>query len=148
VSVERVLSGPGIVELHGALASLEGQVPETERPEEVVRLALNGESPLAIETIEIFCAWLGDVAGDVALMYLAHGGVYLAGDILLSILEILKRSRFRDRFENKGRVTAVVAQIPTFLITNKSPVLLGCTRLLRSLRHRGETNLPAATLPA
>jgi glucokinase len=81
-------------------------------------------------------------------MYLAHGGVYLAGDILLSILEILKRSRFRDRFENKGRVTAVVAQIPTFLITNKSPVLLGCTRLLRSLRHRGETNLPAATLPA
>jgi glucokinase len=148
VSVERVLSGPGIVELHGALASLEGQVPETERPEEVVRLALNGESPLAIETIEIFCAWLGDVAGDVALMYLAHGGVYLAGDILLSILEILKRSLFRDRFENKGRVTAVVAQIPTFLITNKSPVLLGCTRLLRSLRHRGETNLPAATLPA
>ena len=70
------------------------------------------------------------VAGDMALMYLAHGGVYLAGDILLSILEILKRSRFRDRFENKGRGTAVVAQIPTFLITNKSPVLLGCARLL------------------
>ena len=125
-----MLSKPNIVELHSALASLEGQVPETERPEEVVRLALNGESPLAVETIEIFCAWLGDVAGDVALMYLARGGVYLAGDILLSILEILKRSRFRNRFENKGRGTGVVAQIPPFLITNKSPVLLGCARLL------------------
>jgi len=130
VSVERVLSGSGIVELHSALASLEGQMPPALRPEEVVRLALNSESPLAVETIEMFCAWLGHVAGDVALMYLARGGVYLAGDILLSILEILKRSRFRDRFENKGRVTGVVAQIPTFLITNKSPVLLGCARLL------------------
>ncbi len=130
VSVERVLSGPGIVELHGALASLEDQVPETVRPEEIVRQALNGENPLAVETIEIFCAWLGDVAGDVALMYLARGGVYLAGDILLSNLEILKRSRFRNRFENKGRGTGVVAQIPTFLITNKSPVLFGCARLL------------------
>jgi glucokinase len=130
VSVERVLSGPGIVELHSALASLEGQIPESVRPEEVVRLALSGESPLAVETIEMFCAWLGDVAGDVALMYLARGGVYLAGDILLSVLEILKRGRFRDRFENKGRGAGVVAQIPTLLITNKSPVLLGCARLL------------------
>ena len=130
VSVERVLSGPGIVELHSALASLEGQVPGTVRPEEVVRLALNGESPLAVETIDMFCGWLGDVAGDVALIYLARGGVYLAGDILLSVHEILERSRFRDRFENKGRGTGVVAHIPTFLITNKSPVLLGCARLL------------------
>jgi glucokinase len=132
VSVERVLSGPGIVELYSALASLEGQTPAALRPEEIVRQALNGESPLAVETLEMFCAWLGDVAGDLALIYLARGGVYLAGDILLSILEILKRSRFRDRFENKGRGTGVVAQIPTFLIINKSPVLLGCARLLSS----------------
>jgi glucokinase len=132
VSVERVLSGPGIVELYSALASLEGQTPAALRPEEIVRQALNGESPLAVETLEMFCAWLGDVAGDLALIYLARGGVYLAGDILLSILEILKRSRFRDRFENKGRATGVVTQIPTFLITSKSPVLLGCARLLSS----------------
>jgi glucokinase len=80
-------------------------------------------------TTEMFCAWLGDVAGDVALMYLARG-VYRDGDIFLSIHEILKQSRFRDRFDNKGREADVVAQIPTFLITNKSPVLLGCARLL------------------
>jgi glucokinase len=130
VSVERVLSGPGIVELYSALASLEGQEPATLKPEAVVELALKGENPLAVETIEMFCGWLGDVAGDVALNYLAIGGVYLAGDILLSVLEILKRSRFRERFEHKGRVTGLVAQIPTFLITNKSPILLGCARLL------------------
>jgi glucokinase len=130
VSVERVLSGPGIVELYTALASLEGRQLEAASPEDIVRLALDGENPLAVETIEMFCAWLGDVAGDVALMYVARGGVYLAGDILLTIFEILKRSQFRRRFENKGRGTAVVAHTPTNLISIESPVLLGCSYLL------------------
>ena len=79
--MERVLSGPGIVELYNALSYLEGRTPEMARAEEIVRMALNGESPLAAETIDVFCDWLGQVAGDVALMYLALGGVYLAGDI-------------------------------------------------------------------
>jgi glucokinase len=117
VSVERVLSGPGIVELYTALASLEGRALEAESPEDIVRLALDGESPLAVETIEMFCAWLGDVAGDVALMYVARGGVWLAGDILLTIFEILKRSQFRRRFENKGRGTGIVTATPTFIVS-------------------------------
>ena len=126
VSVERVLSGPGLVELYTALASLEGQEAGAVRPEDIV----NGESPLAAKTLEMFCAWLGDVAGDVALMYVARGGVYLAGDILLSIFEILKRSQFRRRFENKGRGTGIVTDTPTFLISCESPVLHGCAYLL------------------
>lgn len=134
VSVERVLSGPGILELYRALAALGGRSPEAVRPEEVVKMALDGTSPLAVETIGMFCDWLGDVAGNVALMYLALGGVYLAGDILLSILEILQNSRFRERFENKGRGSDVVARIPTVMVTNKHPVLLGCARLL-DLNH-------------
>jgi glucokinase len=130
VSVERVLSGPGIVELYTALASLEGRQIVAASPEDIVRLALDGESPLAVETIEMFCAWLGDVAGDVALMYVARGGIWLAGDILLTILELLKRSQFRRRFENKGRGTGIVTDTPTFLITGESPVLRGCAYLL------------------
>ncbi len=132
VSVERVLSGPGIVELYTALAFLEGRGLEAASPEDIVGLALDGESPLAVETIEMFCAWLGDVAGDVALMYVARGGVYLAGDILLTIFEILKRSQFRHRFENKGRGTGIVTATPTFLVSCESPVLRGCTYLLDS----------------
>ncbi len=132
VSVERVLSGPGIVELYTALASLEGRALEAASPEGIVGLALDGESPLAVETIEMFCAWLGDVAGDVALMYVARGGVWLAGDILLTIFEILKRSQFRRRFENKGRGTGIVTATPTFLVSCESPVLRGCTYLLDS----------------
>ena len=78
----------------------------------------------------MFCALLGDVAGDLALLYLARGGVFLAGDILGSIPDILKRSQFRARFENKGRGTDVVVSIPTFLITAESPALRGCAYLL------------------
>ncbi|MGB5750649.1 MAG: glucokinase [Desulfobacterales bacterium] len=130
VSVERVLSGPGLVELYTALASLEGKDAGVVSPEDIVSLALNGESPLALETVEIFCGWLGDVAGDVALMYVARGGVFLAGDILLSIFEILKQSQFRRRFENKGRGTGIVTATPTFLISCESPVLRGCAYLL------------------
>lgn len=128
VSVERVLSGPGLVELYTALASLEGQEAGAVRPEDIV----NGESPLAAKTLEMFCAWLGDVAGDVALMYVARGGVYLAGDILITIFEILKRSQFRRRFENKGRGTGIVTDTPTFLISCESPVLQGCAYLLEN----------------
>jgi glucokinase len=130
VSVERVLSGPGLVELYNALASLEGREAGAVSPEDIVRLALDGESLLAAETMEVFCAWLGDVAGDVALMYVARGGVYLAGAILTTILELLKRSQFRYRFENKGLGTGIVAATPTYMITCESPVLHGCAYLL------------------
>ena len=130
VSAERVLSGPGLAELYTALASLDGQKTGDERPEDIVNLALGGESSLAVETVEMFCALLGDVAGDLALLYLARGGVYLAGDIVRSIFGILKRSQFRARFENKGRAAGVVASIPTILISAESPVLRGCAYLL------------------
>jgi len=63
-------------------------------------------------------------------MYMARGGIFLAGDILLTIIEILKRSQFRFRFENKGRAAGVVAGTPTFLITCESPVLRGLANLL------------------
>jgi glucokinase len=132
VSVERVLSGPGLAELYTALAFLDGKKAGEERPEKIVNMALGGENLLAVETVEMFCALLGDVAGDLALLYLARGGIYLAGDILGSILEILKRSQFRARFENKGRAAGVVDSIPTFLITTESPVLRGCAYLLDS----------------
>ena len=136
VSVERVLSGPGLVELYTALASLDGQDAGAVSPEDIVSLALNGESPLAAKTLEMFCAWLGDVAGDVALMYVARRGVYLAGDLLSTIFEILKRSQFRHRFENKGRGTHIVTATPTFLISCESPVLHGCAYLLNASVYR------------
>jgi glucokinase len=137
VSWERVLSGPGIVELYQALASLEGRDIEAIDSKRIVQLALAAENGLAVETLEIYCAWLGDVAGDAALIYGAQGGVYLAGDILRAIFELLKGSQFRARFKNKGRVSAMVRHTPTLLVALESPVLHGCAYLLEDSAHLG-----------
>ena len=79
----------------------------------------------------MFCNLLGGLAGDIALIFLARGGVYLAGGILPRIIDILDGSSFRERFERKGRGSHVVAGIPTFLITHKSATLLGCAEMMK-----------------
>ncbi len=86
---------------------------------------------MAAETLLMFCNPLGGLAGDIALMLLARGGVYLAGGILPRIIDSLESSRFRERFEHKGRGGPVVAGIPTYLITHASATLLGCAEIMR-----------------
>ena len=136
VSVERVLSGPGLVELYQALLTIEEREPETVTSEQIVHMARTAKSKLAVESIELFCAWLGDVAGDAALMFLARGGVFLTGSILNDISEVLKHSRFRERFENKGRAASFIKTVPTYLITTETSALLGCARQLDLTRGR------------
>lgn len=131
VSAERVLSGPGLVDLYGALAILDNQQTGDLSPEAIIRAAQKGSDRTAVETLQMFCNLLGALAGDVALVFLARGGVYLAGGILPRIVDILKASRFRERFEHKGRGNPIVASIPTWLITHACPTMLGCAIHLR-----------------
>ncbi len=126
VSAERVLSGPGLVDLHLALAALDNRRPAEDTPEAVISAAKADRSDAAAETVHMFCNLLGGLAGDVALLLLARGGIYLAGGILPRIIDVLAASQFRERFELKGRGNPVVADIPTFLITQDFPTLLGC----------------------
>ena len=126
VSAERVLSGPGLVDLHLALAAHDNRRPAEETPEAIIRAAKADGRGAAAETVRMFCDLLGGLAGDVALLLLARGGVYLAGGILPRIVAMLQRSRFRERFESKGRGTPVVVDTPTFLITHEFPTLIGC----------------------
>jgi glucokinase len=130
VSAERVLSGPGLYELHKTLAALKDVDIEADTPEGIVGLAIGDGRSLSFETVDIFCNWLGDVAGNVALMYGAKKGVYLVGNIVLALSEILLSGGFRNRFEHKGRGSAFVAKIPTFIITAKNPALVGCIHRL------------------
>ena len=130
VSVERILSGPGLLELHQILAEIEGSVVSGATPGDVTREADAG-SPLAIRTLEIFCGILGSVAGDFALAYGAQGGVYLAGGVSKHLLFYLKRGGFRERFENKGRFAPYLRDIPTRVIPNPHTVaMMGAARAL------------------
>ncbi|HVA55481.1 MAG TPA: glucokinase [Gammaproteobacteria bacterium] len=124
VSVEEVLSGPGLLNLYKAIAALDGITVEAQTQEAVTQLARNGNQ-LALETLDMFFRFLGRTAGDAALAFNARGGAYLAGGILPELRPELERSRFRDAFENKGKYTDYVVAIPTFLITDPLVALRG-----------------------
>lgn len=133
-SVERILSGPGLLDLHHILAELAGEPDDLERPEQVTERALAGD-PAAARTLERFCAILGAVAGDVALAFGARGGVYIAGGIAPTITDFLDRSAFRARFEDKGRFAGYLREIPTRVVTREHPALLGAANAARRLRE-------------
>lgn len=135
VSVERVLSGPGLVQLYHAVAVTDGLVVRERDSAGIVAHALTGDCEGSVATLEAFCAFLGGVAGNVALTLGATGGVYIAGGIVPRFTDFLRRSAFRERFEAKGRLSAYLAQIPTAVITHPLPAFVGLGRWLDA--HRG-----------
>jgi glucokinase len=129
-SAERVLSGPGLVNLYLALAELSGRGPSgAVTPADVTTLAKQGE-PLARKAQLMFFAFLGMVAGDLALTTGARGGVFIAGGIVPQLLDELERSEFRARFEAKGRYASYLGAIPTYVITAPLPAFRGLRHLL------------------
>jgi glucokinase len=131
VSIERILSGPGLLNLHGALCEIAGRATSCASPADISASAMAGDK-IANETLERFCAIFGAVAGDFALSYGAQGGVYIAGGIAPRLLDVLQQGAFRSRFEDKGRFRPYVAAIPTRVVTHPYLALLGAAYLLQS----------------
>ena len=130
-SAERVLSGPGLVNLHDALSEIQGQKPEPVQPAFIVSQAISNHAGLCAETVQMFCAFLGSVAGDLALTLGARGGLFLGGGILPKMLGCLDRSTFRQRFVAKGRFSAYLNAIPTVVINTTVPAgLIGAAAAL------------------
>ena len=124
VSVERILSGPGLENLFAALQQVAGRPADRLAAEQIVEGAGRGDS-LCRETLQVFCAIYGSVAGDIALVHGALGGVVIAGGIAPKIHGYLAAGGFRTRFEDKGRLTPFVRAIPTRLLCNPDAALLG-----------------------
>ena len=132
VSAERALSGPGLENLYQALAGVRGQVV----PERGAASITAGDDRLARDTVELFCSLLGNVAGNVALTLGARGGLYIGGGIVPRLGERFDRSRFRERFEAKGRFRDYLAAIPAFVVSGSDQAaLLGACRALDAARH-------------
>ncbi|CAL1690897.1 Glucokinase [Brevundimonas subvibrioides] len=129
VSIERLICGPGLLNMHRALAEIDGRETHIEDPAEITKTALADPDSPCGATLARFCAILGAVAGDIALTTGARGGVYIAGGIAPRILPFLKASPFRQRFERKGRFKDYMADIPTWVITHKHAALLGAARV-------------------
>jgi glucokinase len=131
VSVERALSGPGLVNLYQSLAAIDHLSAPPRKPSEITDAALRGSCPTSREALDMFCAMLGTVAGNAALTFDARGGIYIGGGIVPRLSEYLARSQFRARFEAKGRFQSYVAAIPSWVIMHPDPAFLGLQRLAR-----------------
>ena len=129
VSAERVLSGAGLVNLYEALCAIGGVPVVPMTPADVTDRAISGTDETCVNAFAHFCAFLGTVAGDLAVTIGATGGVFIAGGILLRFKEAFARSSFRQRFEDKGRFAELLRGIPTRLILDESPALLGLANL-------------------
>jgi glucokinase len=129
VSAETLICGAGLATLYGALSALDGIAASPVTPEDVTGRALAGGDPVALEAVEMFCAMLGTIAGNLALTIGAHGGVYIAGGIVPKLGRTFAISSFRERFVAKGRMRAYLEPIPTFVITREFPAFLGLAQL-------------------
>jgi glucokinase len=142
VSVERVLSGPGLFNIY---TYLRDGVKLEESPQVRARLAAGedpgtviGESglagpgaggcPVCFRALETFVAVYGAVAGNVALLGTATGGVWLGGGIAPKILPRLSDGLFRETFRAKGRFASFLEKVPVRVILNDRAALLGAAR--------------------
>ena len=128
VSAERVLSGPGLVNLYDALCAVEGVVPDVVTPREVTERALAGTCRLSLETVSMFCALLGTMSGNLVLTLGAVGGLYIGGGIVPQLGSFFANSAFRDRFEDKGRYADYLADVPIYVIRTPLPAFIGLAR--------------------
>lgn len=131
VSAERLLCGPGLSNLHEALCAIQDQSYAPLSAAEITGAAQTGTDALSRETVELFCAMLGSLAGNTALTLGSRGGVYITGGIIPKILDLFLASRFRARFESKGRFRDYLSKISTQVVIAEHPGLLGAANALR-----------------
>jgi glucokinase len=130
LSIERILSGPGLVTLSEAMGA-----SSSLSPQEITAQAKADPASFCGTVFARFCAILGSVAGDIALVMGARGGVMIAGGILPVMREALAASAFRARFEAKGRFAGYMADIPTHLIVQDFAGLMGAAASLQAMRR-------------
>lgn len=130
VSNERLVCGPGLVNIHRALSEIAGVDPGPMQPADVTAGAAAGD-PRCMRATDVFCAVFGAIAGDLVLTTGAWDGVFLTGGVVPRILSLLQHSGFRQRFENKGRFSPNMARVPSMAVLHPHAGLLGCAVIAR-----------------
>jgi len=134
VSIERILSGPGLYNTYSWLinsgrykepAWLSKDIRETDPARVITESAINKAQPLCKAALDIFVSVLGAAAGNLALTGMATGGVYLGGGIPPKILPWLKHKTFLKAFTDKGRFKDLMEKIPVKVILNEKAALIG-----------------------
>jgi glucokinase len=132
VSAETLLCGPGLVRLYRAVASANDARTSLATPAEIAAAGLAGSDRSAAEAMHLFATYLGRFAGDLALVFVALGGVYLAGGISGRIAPALKTGAFREAFVDKHPHRALLERISTAIITKPDAALAGIAAFARA----------------
>jgi glucokinase len=130
VSIERILSGSGLVALYQAILTIDQVAAPDRDAAEITQRGLDGSCPASRAALDLFCAFLGGVAGDLALTFGATGGVHIAGGIVPRFAAHLAQTEFRRQFEAKGRFEAYLRAIPTRVIARPDAAMVGLAALL------------------
>lgn len=138
VTAECFLCGSGLERLYRCHAQARGQSVSPLTAPEITKQALEGTDSLAVGTLEMFCAMLGSVTSNAALIAGARGGAFLGGGILPRFADFLNASEFRARFEANVRMTDFLKQIPTHLIISDTPALYGTAAWLSDWHTYGD----------
>lgn len=132
VSVERLLSGPGLTNIFNFLqtnsSDYSGLAPinlDEDSGAVIAMLALEQKHPIAIKSLDLFAEIYGAYAGNLALAGLCRNGVYIAGGIAPKIINTLDTGSFMRAFCDKGRFSTMMKEIPVHVITNPNVSLLG-----------------------
>jgi glucokinase len=146
VSYERILSGPGLVNVYEFLlqkgcgdkpAEFAGPRAQSDAAAEISRAALNGTNRLAEQALDLWISVYGAEAGNLALKTMATGGIFLGGGISPKILSKLTGPLFMRAFHDKGRLRPLLESIPVQVITNDKAGLLGAARCAAAKSSNG-----------
>lgn len=132
VSGEQVLCGRGMVNLYAAVAKANGNTPRYTDPSDVSKAAEARSDADAVEALDLFAEYLGRVAGDLALIFMARGGVYLTGGITQKILPFFDTERFRAAFDNKAPHDALVGSMPVYAVLHDRAPMEGLAAYART----------------
>jgi glucokinase len=132
ISAEQILCGRGMVSLYRAICAASGVSTQFSEPHEITAGAMVHGNRWAKETLSLFATYLGRVAGDMALVFMAKGGVYLSGGIAQKILPVLKQGEFRAAFNDKAPHSQIMSQMPVFVITHPLAAVVGLAAFARN----------------
>lgn len=128
LAFERIVSGPGLLTVYATLCELDGKKPMLATPEAVSTAAVARSDVHAVEAVEMFFASLGSFTGNLAMVFMATGGVYLAGGFLSSLFEQLARSTFEERFLHGRSARALLSQVPVWVTEHGRHGVQGAAR--------------------
>jgi glucokinase len=131
ISYEQLLCGKGLEQIYQALLSIENHPKNELTAEQISAKAIDGSCALCEKSLTQFCNTLGSFAGNLALTLGCFGGVYIAGGIVPRFISFIQKSDFRQRFDAKGRLSSFINNIPTYVITEAQPGLIGASAYIR-----------------